>query len=79
MPRIVMTSKVDNAGMIHVTLPKELAAENDEVHVTIESIAPSTPMTPTEWSAWVDSMAGSWQGDFERPIQGDYEEREPLS
>ena len=36
-------------------------------------------MTQEEWHAWVDSMAGTWQGEFERPAQGEYEEREPLS
>jgi hypothetical protein len=35
-------------------------------------------MTPEEWRAFVDEMAGSWQGDFERPPQGDYEVRDSL-
>ena len=48
MTRIVMTSKVDIAWMIHVALPKELAADNDEVHVTIESITTSAPVTQAE-------------------------------
>lgn len=78
MTRVVLTSKVDRDGMIHVALPRELAEANDEVNVTVESIAQPKQMTNAEWSAWVDSMAGAWHGDFERPVQGDYEEREPL-
>ena len=27
----------------------------------------------------LETMAGTWQGEFERPPQGEYEEREPLS
>jgi hypothetical protein len=47
--------------------------------VTVEPLAPKKPMTQEEWRAWVDSMAGTWQGEFERPPQGEYEQREPLS
>lgn len=78
MTRVVLTSNVDRDGMIHIALPRELAEANDEVNVTVESIAQPNQMTKAEWSAWVDSMAGAWQGDFERPVQVDYEEREPL-
>jgi hypothetical protein len=35
-------------------------------------------MTPEEWAAFLDRTAGMWQGEFERPPQGDYEVREPL-
>ena len=31
-----------------------------------------------EWAAWAESMAGAWQGDFERPPQDEYERREEL-
>lgn len=79
MTRIVMKSKVGSDGMIHVALPIELAAANQEVQVTVESIASKKPMSQEDWSAWVDSMAGSWHGDCERPPQGEYEEREPLA
>jgi hypothetical protein len=47
--------------------------------VTVEPLAAKKPMTQEEWRVWVDSMAGAWQGEFERPPQGEYEEREPLS
>jgi len=56
-----------------------LEEANREVHVTVEPITSSLPMTQQAWRTWVDSMAGSWQGDLLRPEQGEYEEREPLS
>jgi hypothetical protein len=41
-------------------------------------MTPTTPMTKDEWKTWVESMAGSWQGEFERPPQGEFEERDPF-
>ena len=79
MNRIVTTSKISRDGILHLSLPVGLAEADREVQVTIESCPPKQPKTPEEWSAWVDSIAGSWKGDFERPPQGDSEEREPLS
>ena len=79
MTRIVMTSKVSRDGMLNVSLPFGFAEADQMVQVTVESVAAGQPMSPTEWSARVDSMAGSWIGDFERPPQGEFEVREPLS
>jgi hypothetical protein len=36
-------------------------------------------MSQAEWAVWVASMAGTWEGDFERSPPGDLEERKPLS
>lgn len=40
------------------------------------------PLNPTssveEWRRDILATAGKWQGEFERPEQGDYEQREPL-
>lgn len=79
MQRILVRSKVGSDGVLHLSLPLGLEDVDREVQVTVESCSPSPAMTPTEWCEWVDSMAGSWQGDFERPAQGEYEVREPLS
>ena len=79
MNRIVMKSKVSSDGILHLSLPVGLADANQEVQVTVESFGLWKQMSQVDWSAWVESMAGSWQGDFERPPQGEYEEREPLS
>jgi hypothetical protein len=79
MHRIVVKSKVNHDGTLHLLLPMGLAEADKEVQVTVEPCVAKTPMTQEEWQAWVDSMAGTWQGDFERPPQRAYEEREPLS
>ncbi len=79
MNRIVVKSKVNSDGILELSVPVGLAEADKEVQVTVEPLATRKPMTQEEWRAWVDSMAGTWQGDFERPPQGDYEEREPLS
>jgi hypothetical protein len=77
MTRIIVNSKVGPDGTLTVTLPPDAAGQ--DVRVTIEPAAEKSPMTQEEWRAWVQSMAGSWQGDFERMPRGEYEEREPLS
>lgn len=78
MNRLVVKSKVGSDGILHLALPVGPEEANKEVLVTVEPVARPT-MTPEEWRAWVASMAGTWEGDFERPPQGEYEEREPLS
>ena len=79
MNSIVVKSKVSSDGILHLSLPVGLEEANKEVQVTVEPVEYKNSMTQEEWRAWVDSMAGTWQGDFERPPQGEYEEREPFS
>jgi hypothetical protein len=78
MNRMVVKSKVGSDGVLHLTLPVGVEEADKEVQVTVEPITPQEEMTQKEWEAWVDSMAGSWQGDFERPPQGELEERDPF-
>jgi hypothetical protein len=78
MTRIVVTSKVGPDGVLHLALPLEPAAAGQDVRVTVEPVVSPVP-TPEEWRRAVLATAGQWQGDFERPPQGEYEEREPLS
>jgi hypothetical protein len=75
MSPIVTTATVGPDGTLTLALPPEAAGQT--VRVTVNP-APK-PMTQEEWSAWVLSTAGTWQGEFERPPQDEYEEREPLS
>ena len=77
MNSIVVKSKVGSDGILHLELPVGVEKADREVQVTVELLPPT--MTQAEWEAFVDSMAGSWEGDFERPPQGEYEVREPLS
>ncbi len=38
-----------------------------------------TQMSQEEWRQLILSTAGKGQGQFQRPEQGEFEEREPLS
>lgn len=81
MTPTTVTSRVGADGILSVVLPLGPSEANREVRVTVERVAETGEMTPQQWSewhAWVDSMAGRWQGEFERPPQDDYEERDPL-
>ncbi len=78
MTRMVTTSRVGADGVLHLELPLGTPEAGREVQVTVESI--TTPsMTQEEWVAFLDRTAGAWQGEFERPPQGEYETREALS
>jgi len=78
MNRMIVKSRIGSDGVLRMTLPVGSQDANQDVQVTVEPLAPKKAMTPAEWAAWVDSMAGSWQGDFERPPQGEFEERDSL-
>ncbi len=79
MIRMVIHSRVGADGVLHITVPIGKEDADREVQVTIDP-APFEPpqMTQEEWRAFVLSTAGSWQGDFERPDQGEYEQRDEL-
>lgn len=78
MNRIVVNSTIDGEGVLHLDLVVGKAQANKPVQVTVEP-APSNSMTPEEWRQFILSTAGKWQGDFERPEQGEVEERDPMS
>jgi hypothetical protein len=78
MNRIVVTSRVGRDGILQLTLPVGVCDADQEVQVTVEPVG-SPPMTPDEWRQFILDTAGKWQGEFERPEQGEVEEREPLS
>jgi hypothetical protein len=79
MNRIVIEKRVSGEGILQIELPLGEEQAGRDVRVTVEPIDTPEAATSSEWSSWVNSMAGSWQGDFERPAQGDYETRKPLS
>lgn len=78
MNRIVTIARVGGDGVLSLALPVGVQEANNEVQVTVDSVAAKSPPTREEWEAWVDEMSGSWQGEFERPPQGQFEVREPL-
>lgn len=77
MSSIVIESVAGPDGTLHLDVPLGIDRANQTVRVVIEPVR--RPMTQAEYAAWVQSMAGSWQGDFERPPQLPLEERDPLS
>jgi hypothetical protein len=77
MNRMTIRSRVGADGVLRVNVPVGAAEADREMQVTIEPLA-RPAMTQQEWEAFVDSTTGAWQGEFERPPQGEYEEREPL-
>jgi len=78
MNRMVVKSTVSSDGVLHLALPVGIEEANKEVQVTVESALP-VPVSHEEWQKLILSTAGKWQGEFERPEQGEYEQREPLS
>jgi len=78
MSRVIVRSKIGSDGVLHLPLPVGLGDVGEDVQVTIETL-PHRDQTPAEWKSWVETMAGSWHGDFERPPQGECEERESLT
>jgi hypothetical protein len=78
MNRIVVTSRVGSDGILQLALPVGHADANREVRITVEPVGPPAA-SPDEWRRRVLETAGKWQGEFERPEQGTYEQREPLS
>ena len=79
MNRMIVKSRIGSDGVLHVTVPVGRADADREVQVTIEPAETSPSAEPSAYSAWVESIAGKWQGGFERPPEGSLEEREPLS
>ena len=78
MNRIVLKSRVDSNGILRLALPVGPADANREVQITVEPVGPPAP-SPDEWRRGILETAGKWQGEFERPEQGEYEQREPLA
>jgi hypothetical protein len=79
MNRIVVERRLDAEGVLQLTLPFGADDAGQEVLVTFEPVCRNKEMAPNEWRAAVLATAGGWEGEFERPTEGEPEEREPLS
>jgi hypothetical protein len=73
---MVLNTRSNADGVLHLAIPVNGAEQDYEVSVNVR---PKPEFDPEEWREWVLSMSGSWEGEFERPPQGEYEERLPLS
>lgn len=78
MTRVIFNSTVGTDGMLHLTVPVGLDAADQQVQVTVEPLPARPALSKAEYAAWVDALAGTWQGDFERPPQGNFEKRDSL-
>ena len=79
MNRIVVERRVSDDGLLQLTMPLGADQAGRAVRVTVEPVRPKKEMTAEEWRGGIVATAGGWQGEFERPPQGELEEREPLS
>ena len=52
--------------------------EGARVHLRVEEEY-GGPLRSAEYTRWLDSLSGRWQGDFARGGEGNFETREPLS
>lgn len=77
MNRIVIKSRIGSDGVLQLTLPVGAANADQEVRIIVEPVGPAA-MSPDEWRRRILETAGQWQGDFERPEQGEFEQRESL-
>ena len=77
MERIEVQKQVSSDGILQLTLPLGTEEANKVVNVIVEPIARAS-MSQQEWHHLVLSLAGSWLGDFERPPQGELEDRMKL-
>lgn len=66
MKRIEAEHKLDENGVLHLDLPIGAEEAGRQVLVTVTLLP--RPMSQEEWHGFVEEMAGSWQGDFERPV-----------
>jgi hypothetical protein len=76
------TFHVGPDGKVVLSVPPELA--NRDVRVTVEPASngttPASRMTREQWREFLDNVTGSIDDPtFERPPQGEFENREPLS
>jgi hypothetical protein len=76
MKRMILKARVGANGVLQVPLGE--AAANREVCITIEPTSPPELDAQQDYLNFLQATAGAWQGDFERPEQGDYEVRDPL-
>ena len=81
MNRLILHSRVGADGVLQLNVPIGKAAADLDVEVTIQAAEPD-PVAGSEqadWQEFVSETAGAWQGELERPQQGEYEQRDELT
>jgi len=77
MNRLIVRSRVDGDGVLRVVVPIGATEADREVQVTVEPLSQAVG-EQAEYIAWLDSIAGKWQGEFELMPQGGFETRDVL-
>ncbi len=77
-----LTAQVGPDGVLTLHVPLGREDANKTVRVVVETVgdtAPGRPTTQEEWQRFVHDMAGRiTDPTFERPPQGEYEQRDAL-
>lgn len=82
MRTVATTGRVDPAGELAFSLPRfpDMRGRDVDVIVIVNPVHGNGGHPDTEtkesWRDFVNRAAGSWEGDFVRPEQGSFEERE---
>ena len=77
MNRLIVRSRIDGDGVLRVVVPIGVTEADREVQVTVVPL--SHPVDEqAEYIAWLDSIAGKWQGEFALMPQGGLETRDVL-
>ncbi|MBI1918787.1 MAG: hypothetical protein HYS12_29185 [Planctomycetes bacterium] len=75
----VICARVDPNGVLTLTVPFDKAEANKPVRVTVQTIEEAPPLDREAWLRFLEQTAGSiTDPTFERPPQGEYEERDAL-
>jgi hypothetical protein len=77
MSRITLRSRVDADGFLRLAVPVGAAEADHAMQVTIESVT-NEEIVSSDYVHWLDTIAGQWQGDFERLPVVDFEQRDSL-
>ena len=77
MTRLVVESRVDEEGVLKLTVPVGKDEANRTMRITIEPAGEDSP-SQLERQMRLSALIGSWQGDFEEPEELPYEERDSL-
>jgi len=80
---VEITSRVDADGILRICIPLGADEANREVKVVVEPTSVSEAMQPHDQQSWrefIQTMAGCvTDPTFDRPNQGEYEQRSNLS
>jgi hypothetical protein len=79
MTPIELRAKVGPDGVLTLSVPMGISEANTEVRVVVEpAVQKTSGMTQEEWHRFIAETAGSIDDPtFERPEQGEYEQRDP--